>query len=217
MARKAHHLCKLYITINEINHCFTRRWLIHVKQNDLPRLTAIKAKIAEKKTEQSSGFDRNRTKLSETGRVPPPVEPRNRMLGPSQHYIFLVQNCIARENVIFFNTKFIFLVHNYIPSTNFIFVVETLYLLRGRKGGSRAQFTAIKKRKSRNTIINFRVSRFTENKLTHEKDLSPDPIYIILLTVVLMYFRKRSTRDCVVIGNVRFGFTALLCSRQAVA
>lgn len=61
--------------------------------------------------------------------MPPPVEPRNRMLGPSQHYIFLVQNCIARENVIFFNTKFIFLVHNYIPSTNFIFVVETLYLL----------------------------------------------------------------------------------------
>lgn len=95
--------------------------------------------------------------------------------------------------------------------------LNKLKLKRGRKGGSRAQFTAIKKRKSRNTIINFRVSRFTENKLTHEKDLSPYPIYIILLTVVLMYFRKRSTRDCVVIGNVRFGFTALLCSRQAVA
>lgn len=90
-------------------------------------------------------------------------------------------------------------------------------LMRGRKGVSRAQFTAIKKRKSRNTIINFRVSRFTENKLTHEKDLSPYPIYVILLTVVLMYFRKRSTRDCVVVGNVRFGFTALLCSRRAVA
>lgn len=127
MARKAHHFYKLYITIDEINHCFTRRWHIHVKQNDLPRLNAIKAKIAEKKTKQSSGFDGNRTKLSETGRVPPPVEPRNRMLGPSQHYIFLVQNYIARENVIFFNTKFIFLVHNYIPSTNFIFVVETIF------------------------------------------------------------------------------------------
>ena len=40
---------------------------------------------------------------------------------------------------------------------------------RGRKGGSCAQFTAIKDGKSRITIIAFRVSRFTENNIVDEE------------------------------------------------
>ena len=39
---------------------------------------------------------------------------------------------------------------------------------RGRKGGSCAQFTAIKNSKSRITAINFRVSRFTGNNMIDE-------------------------------------------------
>ena len=41
--------------------------------------------------------------------------------------------------------------------------------IRGRKGGSCAQFTAIKDGKSRITIITFRVSRFTENNIVEEE------------------------------------------------
>ena len=40
---------------------------------------------------------------------------------------------------------------------------------RGRKGGSCAQFTAIKDGKSRVTIITFRLSQFTENNIVNEE------------------------------------------------
>ena len=41
--------------------------------------------------------------------------------------------------------------------------------MRGRKGGSCAQFTSIKGGKSRITIITFRVSQFTENNIVHQR------------------------------------------------
>ena len=41
--------------------------------------------------------------------------------------------------------------------------------MRGRKGGSCAQFTSIKGGKSRITIITFRVSQFTENNIVNQR------------------------------------------------
>ena len=41
--------------------------------------------------------------------------------------------------------------------------------MRGRKGGSCAQFTSIKGGKSQITIITFRVSQFTENNVVKEE------------------------------------------------
>ena len=42
-------------------------------------------------------------------------------------------------------------------------------VMRGRKGGSCAQFTTIKDGKSRITIITFRVSQFTKNNIVNEE------------------------------------------------
>ena len=42
-------------------------------------------------------------------------------------------------------------------------------VMRGREGGSSAQFSAIKDGKTRITIFTFRVSQFTENKIIKEE------------------------------------------------
>ena len=55
-------------------------------------------------------------------------------------------------------------------SRNAIYVAIACFILkRGRKGGSCAQFTAIKDGKSRVTIITFRLSQFTENNIVSEE------------------------------------------------